>query len=72
MERWTLDGGGHTQSECLQACNLNEECMFASISTLGFCYMVDRCDEKTDLKVTRYKKIEKGKSKILEHHLHPT
>jgi len=67
IERWILPGGAHTQSECLESCKDNRACNFASITTLGFCYMVSKCDEKFEsstVTATRYKKMYKGKIEI--------
>ena len=43
--KWSFGGGGHSLSDCIGACNNNENCGFASLSKLGWCHMTKYCNQ---------------------------
>ena len=54
---WSLDGGGHDKSECIQACSANSLCNYASISNEGYCHMKDECEPAAETTWDRFKRV---------------
>ena len=53
----SVAGGGHTATECMEECDMNENCNFVSNSAGGYCHMSQHCIEKgTDFTWTRFRK----------------
>ena len=62
--RWSLGGGGHTDLNCIAACQTIKSCNFASISHAGYCHMTTECEKKDNSSKTwtMYKKGKTPKS----------
>jgi len=58
--KWALGGSGHTQEQCLEACRQNQDCMYASISTDGYCHMMPTCSSNDGSGWTRFKRTSEN------------
>ena len=58
--KWALGGSGHTQEQCLEACRQNQDCMYVSISTDGYCHMMPTCPSNDGSGWTRFKRTSEN------------